>query len=65
MRDVELSTFCIVPHLLLQLVLLPVVQPLGLGLEPGVDLVLGAEALVDVPRLVDEVEHDLVLDAPR
>ena len=47
--------------LLLQLVLLPVVQALGLGLEPGVDLVLGAEPLVDVPRLVDEVEHHLVL----
>ena len=48
--------------LLLQLVLLPVVQALGLGLEPGVDLVLGAEPLVDVARLVDEVEHHLVLD---
>ena len=49
--------------LLLQLVLLPVVQPLGLGLEPGIDLVLRAEPLVDVPRLIDEVEHHLVLDA--
>ena len=49
--------------LLLQLVLLPVVQPLGLGLEPGVDLVLRAEALVDVPRLIDQVEHHPVLHA--
>ena len=62
MRERELSTFCIVPHFFLQLVLLPVVQPLGLGVEPRVDLVLGAEPLVDVPRLVDEVEHHLVLD---
>ena len=46
--------------LLFQLVLLPVVQPLGLGLEPGIDLVLGAEALVDVARLIDEIEHHLV-----
>ena len=49
--------------LILQLVLLPVVQPPGLGVEPGVDLVFGAKALVDVPRLIDQVEHDLVLDA--
>ena len=48
---------------ILQLVFLPVVQPLRLGLEPGVDLVLGAEALIDVPRLVDEIQHDPVLDA--
>ena len=48
--------------LLLQLVLLPVVQPLGLGVEPGVDLVLGAEPLVDVARLIDEIEDHLVLD---
>ena len=47
--------------LLLQLVLLPVVQPLGFGLEPGVDLVLRAEPLVDVARLVDQIEHHLVL----
>ena len=51
------------PHLLLQLVLLPVVQALGLGLEPRIDLVLGAQALVDVPRLIDQVEHHPVFDA--
>ena len=49
--------------LLSQLLLLPVVQALGLGLEPGVDLVLRPEALVDVARLVDQVEHHPVLDA--
>ncbi len=48
--------------LLFQFVLLPVVQPLGLGLEPCVDLVLRAKPLVDVAGLVDQVEHDLVLD---
>ena len=48
---------------LFQLVLLPVVQPPGLGLEPGVDLVVRAKVLVDVPRLIDQVEHYLVLDA--
>ena len=41
--------------------LLPVVQALGLGIEPRIDLVRRAEALVDVPRLIDEVEHHLVL----
>ena len=46
--------------LLLQLVLLPVVQALGLGLEPRIDLVLRAKALVDVPRLIDQIEHHLV-----
>jgi hypothetical protein len=47
----------------LPLVLLPVVPPRGLGLEPGVDPVFGAEALVDVARFIDEIEHDAVLDA--
>ena len=47
----------------LQLIFLPVVQPLGLGLEPGIDLVFGAKALVDVPRLIDQVQYYLVLDA--
>ena len=35
---------------LLQFVLLPVVKPPGLRLEPGVDLVLGSEALVSTAR---------------
>ena len=43
--------------------LLPVVQALGLGVEPRIDLVLRAEPLVDVARLVDQVEHHLVLHA--
>ena len=49
--------------LLFELALLPVVQPLGLGLEPGVDLVFRPETLVNVARLIDEVQHDAVLDA--
>ena len=61
MRDLELSTFCIVPHCFAQRGLLPVVQPLGLGVEPGVDLLLRAQPLVDVARLVDQVEHHLIL----
>ncbi len=44
----------------LQFFLLPVVERLGLGFEPGVDLVFGAEPLVDVARLVDQIEHHLV-----
>ena len=48
------------PPVLLQLVFLPVVQLPRLGLEPGVNLVLGTEPLVDVARLVDEIEHHLV-----
>ena len=65
MRDLELSTFCIVPHCFFSSSFCQSFSALGLGLEPGVDLVLGAEPLVDVPRLIDEVEHDPVLDAPR
>ena len=63
MRDFELSTFCIVPHCFFSSSFCQSFSPLRLGLEPGVDLVFGAEALVDVPRLVDEVEHHPVLDA--
>ena len=36
-------------------------QPLRLGLEPGVDLVRGADPLVDVARLVAQVQHHAVL----
>src|SRR5256885_1797684 len=49
--------------MLLELVSLPVVQTLGLSLKPGVDLLLGAEPLIDVPRLVHEVEDDPVSHA--
>ena len=48
--------------LLPEFIPLPVVQRLGLGVEPSVDLVLGPEPLVDVARLIDQVEHHLVLD---
>jgi len=60
MRERELSTRCKVPGLL-QLVLLPVVQALGLGLEPLVDLFGGTQLLVDIPSLIDQIQHDLVL----
>src|SRR5262249_26146232 len=46
---------------LFELVLLPVVQSPGLGFEPGINPVLGVQALVNVPRLIDQVEHYLVL----
>ena len=45
---------------LLELRLGQVVQPLGLGLEPLVDLRLRGDVLVDVPRLVAQVEHHAV-----
>ena len=46
---------------LLELRLGQIGQPLGLGLEPLVDLRLGGDVLVDVPRLVAQVEHHPVL----
>ena len=48
---------------LFQLVLLPVVEGLGLGLKPGVDLGLGPQALVDIPSLVNQVKYDPVFNA--
>ena len=45
---------------LLELGLGEVGQPLGLGLEPLVDLLLRGDALVDVARLVAQVEHHAV-----
>ncbi len=46
--------------LLLQFVALPVVQALGLGRKPLVDLVCRAQPLVDVARFVHQVQHHLV-----
>ena len=46
--------------MLLEFILLPGVQSSGLGLKPFIDLFLGAEILVDVPCLVDQVKHNTV-----
>ena len=43
--------------LLLELGLGQVVQSLGLGVEPIVDLLLRGDGLVDVPRLVAQIQH--------
>ena len=48
--------------LLFKFILLPVVQPLGLCVEPLVDLLRCANPLVDVSGFIDQVEHDVVLD---
>jgi hypothetical protein len=45
------------PPLLLELVLGQIGEALGLGLEPLVDLGLVGQGLVDVPRLVAQVQH--------
>ena len=49
--------------MIFQLGLLPVVQSPGLGLKPGVDLLRRAEPLVDIPRLVDQVQYHPVCHA--
>src|ERR1700730_7023576 len=46
--------------LLFQVVPLPVVESLRFGFKPGINLVLGAEGLIDVPSLINEIEHNLV-----
>ena len=45
---------------LLQLRLGQIVQPLGFQLEPLIDLRLRCHVLVDIPRLIAQVEHDTV-----
>src|SRR5438094_8414423 len=63
MRDLELSTFCMVPHFFFSSSFCQSFNPLVLALEPRVDLVFRAEPLVDVARLVNKVENDSVLHA--
>ena len=45
---------------LTQGLLLPVVQPLGFGVEPGVYFLVRSQALVDVARFIHQIEHDAV-----
>ena len=56
-RDWLESTVCMVPQLLLELAQRHVVEALGLGLKPLVDLGLRRDVLVDVPRLVAQIQH--------
>ena len=63
MRERGAEDFLHGAPLLAQCGLLPVVERLGLGLEPGVDLVLRAESLLDVARLIDEIQHHAVVHA--
>ena len=60
-RDLADSTFCIVPQRCLSCALAGSVKPFVFGLEPLVDLLLRRDVLVDVPRLVAQIQHDLVL----
>ena len=46
--------------LFFQLFLLPVVQALGFGVKPLVNLVLAAQRLVNIPRLIHQVQHHAV-----
>src|ERR1700730_18235279 len=46
--------------LLFQLVPLPVVESLRFGFKPGINLILRAKALIDVPSLINEIEHNLI-----
>ncbi len=61
MRERELSTFCIVPHCSRSAAFCQSFRPSRFRLEPRVDLLQGSQLLSDVARLVDEIEHDLVL----
>src|SRR5262245_50491957 len=47
--------------MLFELVLLPVVQRPRLRFKPGINPIFGAQVLVNVPRLIDQVEHYLIL----
>ena len=61
-RGSALTTFCIVPQRFFSSALLRSVMPLVLSFEPLVDLLRRGQVLVDVARLVAQIEHDAVLD---
>src|SRR5271169_4779741 len=62
MRALELSTFCIVPHLLFNSSFCQSLSPLVLASNQASILLSEPSPLVDVPRFIDEVKHHLVLD---
>ncbi len=63
MRDLELSTFCIVPHFFFSSSFCQSLSPLVLASNQASILSSEPRLLIDVPRLINQIEHNPVFNA--